>query len=68
MNRVIFYKTASCPDCGKLVTFAMNEKWKTVCRCRGLEKVLEPGNEVKAIIVKVFREEGRELICRSHRA
>ena len=35
MSRVIFYKTATCPSCGKVVTFAM-----------------EPGNEVKAIIVK----------------
>ena len=52
MNRVIFYKTASCPGCGKLITFAMNEKRKTICRCRGVEKLLEPGNEVKAIIVK----------------
>ena len=64
MNRVIFYKTATCPYCGKLATFAMDEKWKMVCRCM----VLEPGNEVKAIIVKVFREGGKELICRSHRA
>lgn len=64
MNRVIFYKTATCPYCGKLATFAMDEKWKKVCRCT----VLEPGNEVKAIIVKVFREGGKELICRSHRA
>lgn len=64
MNRVIFYKTATCPYCGKLATFAMYEKWKKVCRCM----VLEPGNEVKAIIVKVFREGGKELICRSHRA
>ena len=64
MNRVIFYKTATCPYCGKLATFAMDEKWKKVCRCM----VLEPGNEVKAIIVKVFREGGTELICRSHRA
>lgn len=62
MNRVIFYKTATCPYCGKLATFAMDEKWKKVCRCM----VLEPGNEVKAIIVKVFREGGKELICRSH--
>jgi hypothetical protein len=68
MNRVIFYKTTTCPYCGKLATFAMDEKWKKVCRCNGLEKVLEPGNEVKAIIVKVFREGGKELICRSHRA
>lgn len=64
MNRVIFYKTATCPYCGKLATFAMDEKWKKVCRCM----VLEPGKEVKAIIVKVFREGGKELICRSHRA
>lgn len=64
MNRVIFYKTATCPYCGKLATFAMDEKWKKVCRCM----VLEPGNEVKAIIVKVFREGEKELICRSHRA
>ena len=64
MNRVIFYKAATCPYCGKLATFAMDEKWKKVCRCM----VLEPGNEVKAIIVKVFREGGKELICRSHRA
>lgn len=64
MNRVIFYKTATCPYCGKLATFAMDEKWKKVCRCM----VLEQGNEVKAIIVKVFREGGKELICRSHRA
>lgn len=64
MNRVIFYKTATCPYCGKLATLAMDEKWKKVCRCM----VLEPGNEVKAIIVKVFREGGKELICRSHRA
>lgn len=28
MNRVIFYKTATCPYCGKLATFAMDEKWK----------------------------------------
>lgn len=48
MNRVIFYKTATCQYCGKLATFAMNEKWKAVCRCT----VLEPGKEVKAIIVK----------------
>ena len=48
MNRVIFYKTATCPYCDKLATFAMDEKWKKVCRCM----VLEPGNEVKAIIVK----------------
>ncbi len=68
MNRVIFYKTATCPYCGKLATFAMDEKRKKVCRCNGLEKALEPGNEVKAIIVKVFREGGKELICRSHRA
>lgn len=33
MNRVIFYKTATC-------------------RCMGAEKAMEPGNEVKAIIVK----------------
>ena len=52
MNRVIFYKTATCPYCGKLATFAMDEKRKKVCRCGGLEKSLEPGNEVKAIIVK----------------
>lgn len=64
MNRVIFYKTATCPYCGKLATFAMDEKWKKVYRCM----VLEPGNEVKAIIIKVFREGGKELICRSHRA
>lgn len=64
MGRVIFYKTATCPYCEKLATFAMDEKWKKVCRCM----VLEPGNEVKAIIVKVFREGGKELICRSHRA
>ena len=64
MSRVIFYKTATCPYCGKLATFAMDEKWKKVCRCM----VLEPGNEVKAIIVTVFREGGKELICRSHRA
>ena len=64
MNRVIFYKTATCPYCGKLATFAMDEKWKKGCRCM----VVEPGNEVKAIIVKVFREGGKELICRSHRA
>lgn len=64
MSRVIFYKTATCPYCGKLATFAMDEKWKKVCRCC----VLKPGNEVKAIIVKVFREGGKELICRSHRA
>nr|DAM19044.1 MAG TPA: CHC2 zinc finger protein [Caudoviricetes sp.] len=64
MNRVIFYKTATCPYCGKLATFAMDEKWKKVCRCM----VLEPGNEVKAIIVKVFREGGKEFIWRSHRA
>ena len=68
MSRVIFYKTATCPYCGKLATFAMDEKRKKVCRCNGLEKALEPGNEVKAIIVKVFREGGKELICRSHRA
>ena len=64
MNRVIFYKTATCPYCGKLATFAMDEKWKKVCRCM----VLEPGNEVKAIIVKVFREGGKEFIWRSHSA
>nr|DAH22340.1 MAG TPA: CHC2 zinc finger protein [Caudoviricetes sp.] len=64
MSRVIFYKTATCPYCGKLATFAMDEKRKKVCRCM----VLEPGNEVKVIIVKVFREGGKELICRSHRA
>lgn len=64
MSRVIFYKTATCPYCGKLATFSMDEKWKKVCRCM----VLEPGNEVKAIIVRVFREGGKELICRSHRA
>lgn len=52
MNRVIFYKTAACPCCSKLVTFAMDEKRKKVCRCYGAEKSLEPGNEVKAIIVK----------------
>lgn len=52
MNRVIFYKTAACPYCSKLVTFAMDEKRKKVCRCYGAEKSLEPGNEVKAIIVK----------------
>lgn len=40
MNRVIFYKTATCPSCGKVVTFAMDEK------------AMKPGNEVKAIIVK----------------
>ena len=68
MNRVIFYKTATCPYCGKLATFAMDEKRKKVCRCNGLEKALEPGNEVKVIIVKVFREGGKELIWRSHRA
>lgn len=68
MNRVIFYKTATCPYCGKLATFAMDEKRKKVCRCNGLEKALEPGNEVKAIIVKVFREGGKEFIWRSHRA
>nr|DAW50451.1 MAG TPA: DNA gyrase subunit A [Caudoviricetes sp.] len=48
MNRVIFYKTATCPHCGKVATFDMTTKWKAVCRCG----VLEPGNEVKAIIVK----------------
>lgn len=48
MNRVIFYKTATCPYCGKLATFAMDEKRKKACRCM----VLESGNEVKAIIVK----------------
>lgn len=52
MNRVIFYKTATCPSCGKVVTFAMDEKRGTVCRCMGVEKAMEPGNEVKAIIVK----------------
>ena len=52
MSRVIFYKTATCPSCGKVVTFAMDEKRGTVCRCMGAEKALEPGNEVKAIIVK----------------
>lgn len=52
MNRVIFYKTATCPVCGKVATFAMDEKRGTVCRCMGAEKALEPGNEVKAIIVK----------------
>lgn len=52
MNRVIFYKTATCPSCGKVVTFAMDEKRGTVCRCMGAEKAMEPGNEVKAIIVK----------------
>lgn len=52
MNRVIFYKTATCPYCGKLATFAMDEKRKKICRCYGAEKSLEPGNEVKAIIVK----------------
>lgn len=68
MSRVIFYKTATCPYCGKLATFAMDEKRKKVCRCNGLEKALEPGNEVKVIIVKVFREGGKEFIWRSHRA
>ena len=52
MNRVIFYKTATCPSCGKVVTFATNEKRGTVCRCMGAEKAMEPGNKVKAIIVK----------------
>lgn len=52
MKRVIFYKTATCPSCGKVVTFAMDEKRGTVCRCMGVEKAMEPGNEVKAIIVK----------------
>ena len=33
MNRVIFYKTATCPQCGKLATFDMTTKWKAVCRC-----------------------------------
>lgn len=48
MSRVIFYKTATCLYCGKMATFTMDEKWKKVCRCM----VLEPGNKVKAIIVK----------------
>lgn len=52
MNRIIFYKVATCPSCGKVVTFAINEKRGTVCRCMGAEKAMEPGNEVKAIIVK----------------
>ena len=52
MNRVIFYKAATCPSCGKVVTFAMDEKRGTVCRCMGSENAMEPGNEVKAIIVK----------------
>ena len=48
VNRVIFYKIATCPYCGKMATFAMDEKRKKVCRCM----VLKPENEVKAIIVK----------------
>lgn len=52
MNRVIFYKAATCPSCGKVVTFAMDEKRGTVCRCMGAEKAMVPGNKVKAIIIK----------------
>lgn len=48
MNRVIFYKTAKCPSCGKLATFDMETKWKKVCKCC----TLKPDNKVKAIIVK----------------